>query len=205
MIGELLRGGALDDPVRVHAILAEHAAAVRREIEAQRETLTRVERALALVAREGAAAPGVGAVVVKAVPEVRAAGLRRVVRVGQMLALAREVERSLASPPLGPRIHVYYNEDFDPDQVDVEILYPVAGGDRVLPAATVAAILLVGLDDGAAVGAAYGAVYDWIEARGRRDVGPPREVLLVGPEQGKEPVEQVMELQVPIASANEEN
>jgi effector-binding domain-containing protein len=191
----------------VHAILEEHAGAIRREIESQRETLTRVERALALVAREGvaASAASAGAVVVKQVPEVRAVGRRCAIRVPEIVALAREVERTLAGPPIGPRINVYYNEEFDPEQVDVEVLFPVAeGGQRALPAATVAAVLLVGLDDSAAVGAAYAAVYDWIEAQGRRDVGPPREVLLVGPEHGKRLSEQVMEIQVPIEPASEE-
>ena len=131
--------------------------------------------------------------------------VRRAIYLRDLEGLCREAEGTLTGPPSGPRICVFYNPEFDPEFVDVEVLYPTdgpvaAGSERILPAATVAAILQVGLDSVEEIGAAYGAVYDWIEAHGTRDVGPPREVLLVGRDSGKPPSEYVMEIQVPIES-----
>lgn len=201
VIRELLHAGALDDPARVQTILEEHAAVLRREMEVQRERLTRVERALT----RGATAPiaVTRPVLIKRVPEVRAVGVRRAIPVREMDALVREAARRLGGPPTGPRVNVYYNPEFDPEFVDVEVLFPVAeGGDRALPTATVATVLLIGLEDSAGIGAAYATVYDWIEEHGTQDTGPPREVLLVGPGSGKRLDEQVLEIQVPIDSAD---
>ena len=204
VIRELVRAGALDDAGRLRAILEEHAAGIQREMEVQRERLGEIERAMGYLESEVVEA-GPRGVVVKRVPEIRTGGVRRAIHLRELEGLFREAEGTLTRPPSGPRICVYYNPEFDPELVDVEVLYPTdgpvaAGSERILPAVTVAAILQVGLESVEEIGAAYGAVYDWIEAHGTRDVGPPREVLLVGRDSGKPPSEYVMEIQVPIES-----
>ena len=45
VIRDLLRAGTLEDPIRLQAILHEHAALTRREIDTQREQLADIERA----------------------------------------------------------------------------------------------------------------------------------------------------------------
>ena len=196
VIRSLIAGGALASPQRLIAILEEHAGAIQTEIDRQRARLADVGQAVERVRREADRhPPPERPVIVKLVPRIEAVGLRRAIHVRQMPALESEVRRQLPGPPNGPRINVYYNPEFDPEYVDVEVLFPAPGGDRVLPAATVATVLQVGAGD---IGAGYAAVYDWIEEQGQTDTGPPREVLLVGPEAGAPPEDVVFEIQVPV-------
>jgi DNA-binding transcriptional MerR regulator len=199
VIRQLLQSGALADPARLGAILEEHARGIRSEIERQRALLASVERAAGLVLGEVALprAPG-RHVVVKTLPPIDVVGLRRQIHLSQLAALVQEAARKLHGPPEGKRIHVYHNPEFDPHYVDVEVLFPVAGpGDQVLPATTVASVLHVGATE--TIGASYEAVYDWIEDQGRTDGGPPREVVLLGPDKHKSRDDLVLEIQVPIA------
>lgn len=209
VIRDLLRAGTLEDPVRLQAILHEHAARIRCEIDAQREQLDDIERAIALLTHDShdthnvndVAVSAPRGVVVKRVPEIRAVAVRRSIHLRDLDALLHEAESRLSGPPTGPPVCVYYNPEFDPEYVDVEVLFPAHGpGERILPAVTVATILQVGLESVVEIGAAYGALYDWIEEHETRDAGPPREVVLVGRGSGKPRAEHVMEIQVPIES-----
>lgn len=111
-----------------------------------------------------------------------------------------------ASAAQGAPFAFYYNEPFTPDDIDVEMGMPVAATAkvdetkgphrRVLEGGPVAYTTHVG--PYAAIGAAYEALYKWIEQHGHRRLGPPRETYLVGPGQGASPDEYRTELAVPI-------
>jgi len=106
----------------------------------------------------------------------------------------------------GAPFAIYYDEPIKPDDIDVEIGVPIAGGAtlqqsarvhrRQLSGGPVAFTMHVGPYD--TIGGAYTAIYDWVKAHGHRPLGPPREVYLVGPGQGVDPADYRTEIDVPI-------
>jgi effector-binding domain-containing protein len=106
--------------------------------------------------------------------------------------------------PVGPPFVIYH--EFGPDAIDAEVCVPVgevvAGGDvftsRVLPAATVVRTLHVGPYD--QLGAAYGAMTEWIQSHGTEGTGPVRERYLNGPSDGAAPADYQTELEMPVAA-----
>lgn len=105
--------------------------------------------------------------------------------------------RKLRSRPAGPPIGLYYDPEFDPENVDVEVVFPVtARGERILPGAKAASVIHAGPYD--TISKTYAAIFAWLNQHGHSPVGPSREVYLVGPESKKPPEEYVTEIQVPI-------
>lgn len=106
----------------------------------------------------------------------------------------------------GPPFAIYYNEPFNPDDIDVEMGVPIAVNAtlaetaqvarRELPGGPVAFTFHVGPYE--TIGAAYAALYAWLEEHGHRPLGPPREIYLVGPGQGTKPAELRTEIDLPI-------
>lgn len=106
----------------------------------------------------------------------------------------------------GAPFAVYYNEPFRPDDIDVEMGLPVAADATVTEVKGVHRRELCGgpvaytLHEGpySTIGAAYEALYAWIEGHGHHRTGPPREIYLVGPGQGVEAKDFRTEIEVPI-------
>jgi len=106
----------------------------------------------------------------------------------------------------GAPFTVYHGEEFRPDDLDVEMGLPVTGDAEVqeteevqrrhLPGGPVAYTTHVG--PYSAIGAAYAALYTWIDSHGHKRIGPPREIYIVGPGQGTKPEEYRTEVEVPI-------
>jgi effector-binding domain-containing protein len=106
----------------------------------------------------------------------------------------------------GAPFAVYYNEPFRPEDIDVEMGLPVAADARVaetkgvhrreLSGGPVAYTIHVG--PYSAIGAAYDALYAWVDGHGLERTGPPREIYVVGPAQGAKPEDYRTEIEVPI-------
>lgn len=111
-----------------------------------------------------------------------------------------------ASAAAGAPFAVYYNEPFRPEDIDVEMGLPVAADAkidethdvhrRVLSGGPVAYTVHVG--PYSSIGAAYDALYAWVDDHGHKRTGPPREIYVVGPSQGAKPAEYRTEIEVPI-------
>ncbi len=201
MIGDLVRDGAVADADHLEAALAGQAERVRAEIGRQTDVLNRLEKTLAGLRREGEAS-AVAAVVgspapVKQIPDLEVVGVRRSVPIREIGGLFAEAGRKLRSRPAGPPFAIYHSPEFDPENCDVEVVFPVAArGEKTLPGGQVAYLVHVGSYDG--VGAAYQARWDHVKANGLEPAGPPREVYLAGPESKKSPEEYVTEIQYPV-------
>lgn len=100
----------------------------------------------------------------------------------------------------GAPIVLYYDEEFNPDKVDVEVAWPVNDdtlATGTLPAVRAAATMHVGSYDG--LENAYQAVYQWINQNGYRALSPCREVSCNDP-QTTPPEQLVTEIIVPVAA-----
>ncbi len=106
----------------------------------------------------------------------------------------------------GAPFAVYYNEPFKPEDIDVEMGLPVTPEATVaeskgvhrreLPGGPVAYTIHVG--PYSSIGAAYDALYAWIEEHGHKRTGPPREIYVVGPRQEVRSADYRTEIEVPI-------
>lgn len=106
---------------------------------------------------------------------------------------------------------LYYDEEFSPDNINVEVIYPVPPSvkDAVvidetctmspceLPAAEVASIIHKG-EYGNGLEASYVTLGQWIESNQYRMTGPARELYLSSPDS---PEGAITEIQFPIAKA----
>jgi effector-binding domain-containing protein len=109
--------------------------------------------------------------------------------------------------PTGPPAITYLGE-LGPRPTDVEFTFPVepgvAGqtGNEVevvaQPARTVALTRHQGNYD--RIGAAHKALEEWIHSSGRRMVGPPTEIYLVGPDTATGPHDLLTEVRIPVAT-----
>ncbi|HWI62616.1 MAG TPA: MerR family transcriptional regulator [Symbiobacteriaceae bacterium] len=199
VIREVMRSGALADPVRLAGILSERAQGLRGEISAQQQVLERLQTAVAdLQSTGGVPVMTEIAVTIKELPSINAVGVRRRVSTREHPSLFEAVYTKLAGrKPAGPCMTLYHDPEFDPECSDTEVLVPVeSGAEQTLPAVKAATCIHVGPYD--QVGATYGAIFDWVTGRGYKFAGPPREVYLVTPADVKSPAEYVTEIQIPI-------
>lgn len=97
--------------------------------------------------------------------------------------------------PVGPPFSIYHDPEFKEDDLDWEVGLPVerkVTGDasmigRELPGGKVAFTMHAGPYD--EIGPAYQALMTWVRERGHETLGPPREIYLVGPGEGRDPTE----------------
>lgn len=109
--------------------------------------------------------------------------------------------------PSGPPFAVYHDLEHKEDDIDVEAGVPVAAeveGDGdvkggTLPSGTFASTMHAGPYE--EIGAAYGAIMQWVSENGYRPAGPCREVYLVGPRQAEDPDRYRTEIVCPIEKA----
>jgi len=107
----------------------------------------------------------------------------------------------------GAPFAVYHNMPFQTGDVDVELGLPLVRGAKitgdvrarasVVPGGSVAYTIHVG--DYGTIGKAYEAIYAWLDERGYRASGPPREIYLVGPDESVLPSEYRTEIDIPLA------
>lgn len=125
-----------------------------------------------------------------------------------MHATLAKVATSVEPPTAarGAPFAVYYNEPFQPEDIDVEMGLPVAGDAKVTESADVHRRVMSGgpvaytthVGPYSAIGAAYAALFAWIDRHGHERIGPPREIYVVGPGQGTKAEEYRTEIEVPI-------
>ncbi|MGE5579461.1 MAG: MerR family transcriptional regulator [Bacillota bacterium] len=142
-------------------------------------------------------------VVVREVPAMPVRSIRRTVSgfpqsiVDMMGEVAGEIV-SAGGVPAGPPTVLYYDEEFNPDKVDVEVAFPVsdsAMATRTIPATLAVTTVHVGPYDGLAK--AYMAVYGWANDNGYEAVVPMRDVYMNDP--ANTPLERlVTEVIVPV-------
>lgn len=149
---------------------------------------------------------------VKQVPPQIVATERRHAALAELGTVMHSTLAAIASsvqPPFamqGAPFAIYYNEPFKPDDIDVEMGLPIAGNATVepsgrvqrreLPGGPVAFTTHVGPYE--SIGAAYAALYAWLQAQGHQALGAPREIYLIGPGQSSNPAEYRTEIDVPI-------
>jgi effector-binding domain-containing protein len=109
--------------------------------------------------------------------------------------------------PAGPPFAIYYGEEFNEDDIDMELCVPVSQvlpgeGEvvgRMLAGGKVASTLHAGSYQN--VGEAYQALMTWMSENGYRAAGPPREVYLTDPNSVKDPSENRTEVVFPVEEA----
>jgi effector-binding domain-containing protein len=106
--------------------------------------------------------------------------------------------------PAGPPVGIYYDHEYQEQDVDVEIAIPVSTNSEIAddvpirelpPEKEVACIFHQGGYD--TIGASYGNLMRWIEENGYEIVGAVREVYLRGPESGEQD-NYLTEIQLPV-------
>lgn len=115
-------------------------------------------------------------------------------------SLLKEIEEA-GGVCAGPPVLLYYDEEFNPAKVDVEVAWPVPDGNlvtRVLPAVRAATCMHVGPYDG--LNDAYEALFAWINQNGYRALTPMREVSYNDP-QVTSPEQLVTEMIIPVEKA----
>lgn len=151
-------------------------------------------------------------VIVKEVPPLRGMGTREVVgsteEIGGLLGDGFAGLGMAGKRPAGPPAVVYHDPEFDPTRIDVEVVYPVAGGGSApiatpggrklehveIAGGTVASLIHAGPYE--TLGDSYQAIGTWIEEHGYRISGPAQEVYLSGPD---DPPPPVTEIRMPIS------
>ncbi|HEY3364435.1 MAG TPA: GyrI-like domain-containing protein [Symbiobacteriaceae bacterium] len=197
VIRELVNSGAVEDPARISAILAERAAGIAHEIAARRELLDRIERVTAMLHVKGEISMTNPTVTIKDVPALEVVGIRKTIAIRDIGNLLEEAARKLRSRPAGPPICLYHTQEFDPEAIDVEALFPVtARGNQTLPAVKVAAITHLGKYED--ISQTYSVLFEWVNQHGYSLTGPTREHYIIGPESNRPPEEYVTEVQAPI-------
>jgi DNA-binding transcriptional MerR regulator len=110
--------------------------------------------------------------------------------------------------PVAPPMAIFYDEEFLPTNLDAAIALPVdtavkqevalTGGRALTPQTlpeVASAACIIHHDSYDTFDQSYAALAAWIEANGYRVAGPPRELYLTAPEEGKLPV---TEIQFPV-------
>ncbi len=173
-------------PERFRGLLAAKRAEVELEVRRQQARLAAVEARLRQLE---AGAPPAPEVILRALPALTAASLRKVLPTADdMEQLFDDVERHVAAHSaraVAPPLALYHDPEYREQEVDVEVVIPVtrpvpAHGPitcRELPAVGAAACI-VHVGHYAAITHASSALYLWIEANGYRSAGPTREVYL---------------------------
>lgn len=110
----------------------------------------------------------------------------------------------VGAQPAGPP-QLAYLGDFSPEgEIDLDVYLPVAGSappaDGVevvaLPGGPVAQTFHRGRYED--IGAAYAAIFQWIQETGHQQQGDPREIYLTGPDSNVAPEDYLTEVVVPL-------
>lgn len=136
-------------------------------------------------------------------PETQIYSVRKKINIQNYSELMGELFTSIMKnkvQPVGPPISIYHDEDFDPDDADIEVAVPVAQdgeGTRMLCGGLHAFARLLGPYDKAAFTGAYAALMQWVDENGYHLYAPPYEKYVKGgPDEP--PEENITEIFFPI-------
>ena len=207
---------ALDDDLtlaEMRGMLRLKQAEIEQHVLDEQARLQRVATRLHQIEQEGKMPEQ--EVVLKQVEGQRVLSIRETVptpaHVGTLLNESFGAMMSRAIQPSAPPIAIFHDNEFKPENMDVEIALPVGAAvkDNVpldhgraltirdMPAIQMASIIHKG-DYGEAMTPTYDAIAYWIERNGYKIVGPSREVYLAAADGENEPI---TEIQFPIAKS----
>jgi effector-binding domain-containing protein len=191
----------------LRGMLRMKQAEVQTLIAAEQERLARIQARITYIEQEHTM-PNYEIVIKKAEP-FQAATLRDVIptydSIGRLYAELANVMREGGLHPTGPCAAIYYDEGYQEEDVDVEVLYPVAGD--LPPHQRVSVRTIKGVEQVAALvhngpyegfQKAYQALIGWIEDNGYAICGPNREIYLQDATDGRPPEDYVTEIQFPV-------
>ncbi len=180
-------------------------AEMSRALAEQQRQLDRVESRLRLI--EGENQMPEYEVVLKELEPLHVLSLREIApepqHVGTMIADGYGALMPAGIMPAGPCFSVYHDQEFKPEDIDVEIAYPIAGGvtegpqtpggrsfsHRVVPGGKAAVTIHHGDYD--TIHEAYAAVGRWLEENNLKMGGPAQEAYLTAPGDPGGPVTQI--------------
>jgi effector-binding domain-containing protein len=208
-VRQVLRDGLPAEHLR--GMLRLKQAELAQHLAQEQERLQRVAARLQQIEQEGTMPSH--EVVIKEVPALRVAALRGVVETySAQGSLWNQLEAHLQQggiKPIGPCFTIDHNEEYRPQDVDLEVCEPVdaplddTGSVRIynLPAVSqMASTIHHGSYEG--LSAAYQAFMTWIQANGYRIAGPNREIYLRNlADHGVTPDDLVTEMQFPVEKA----
>jgi len=180
-------------------------AEMSQAVAEQKAQLTRVEHRLRLIESEGTM-PQYEVVVKELAPQY-VLSLREIAsnpeHVGTMIADGYSALMPAGIMPSGPCFSLYHDPEFNPENLDVEVAYPVAPdvtsapqtpggrsfGSRVVPGGKIAVTLHQGSYD--TIDQAYAAIGEWVENNGMMMAGPPQEAYLTPPDDPSGPMTEI--------------
>ena len=196
-------------PAQMREVFILKKAELRQRLEQEQVRLSRVEKLLEQIEKEGAMPEY--QIVVKNVESQLFASIRAIMptygHVGQLYEELFKYIFSNGGRPAGPTHFMSHDGEFKEKDVDIEAGIPIAaamsGSDRVkvyeLPGIEAATTIYRGPYEG--IGEAYQALMSWIESNGYQVTGPDRELYLVSPGDTQDPSKYVTEIQFPIQKA----
>lgn len=180
-------------------------AEMSRTVEEQQAKLARVESRLRLIESEGDM-PDYEVVIRELEPQ-HVLSLREIApepaHIGAMIGDGFAALMPAGIMPIGPCFAVYHDPEFNPEAIDVEIAFPVAGhlteapqtpggrsfSHRIVPGGKMAVAVHQGPYD--TIDQAYAAMGTWLESNGFDIAGPPQEAYLTAPDDPSGPVTEI--------------
>jgi DNA-binding transcriptional MerR regulator len=196
-------------PDQIRGMLRLKQMEIQEQLDTEGARLARVEQRLRHIEQEETMPRQ--EVALKEVPSQAVASVRDVIPTyGDVGQLFGEIFAYLGQhrvSPSGPPATIYHDEDFREQDVDVEVVVPVASpapeGERVKTRDLCGGHMACVVHQGGygTIGGTYGQVMGWIEANDYHIAGPPREIYLKGPESGDDPSTYVTEIRIPVKRA----
>ena len=185
-------------------------AEMSQAVAEQQAQLTRVENRLRLI--EGEENMPDYEIVLKELEPIHVLSLREIApepaHVGEMIGDGYAALMPAGILPAAPCFSLYHDPEFKPENLDVEIAFPVSPevttapqtpggrsfGHRIVPGGQMAVTIHQGANE--TIDQAYGAIGNWLEANGRTMAGPPQEAYLTAPDDPSGPI---TEIRIPVA------
>ena len=206
-------GSILNDElsaVELRGMLRLKRAEMSQAVAEQQARLARVENRLRLIEGEGNMPDY--EIVLKELEPLHVVSLREIApqpkHVGTMIADGFAAIMPAGIMPAAPCFTLFHDPEFKPENLDVEVAYPVSPevpsapqtpggrsfGHRVVPGGQMAVTVHQGSYE--IIGQAYGALGNWIDAHDLKMSGPPQEAYLTAPD---DPAGPITEIRIPVA------
>jgi len=171
----------------------------------QQAKLARVENRLRMIESEGDMPDY--EVVIKELERQHVLSLREIApepaHIGTMIGDGFAALMPAGIMPAGPCFAVYHDSEFNPEAIDVEVAFPVAGNateapqtpggrsfsHRVVPGGKAAVLIHQGPYE--TIDQAYAAMGTWLESNGLSIAGPPQEAYLTAPDDPSGPITEI--------------
>lgn len=197
-------------PEELRGMLRLRQSEVQQQLEDEQARLARIEARLRLIELEGKMPER--EVVLKSIEPQKVLSVREIIPTpGDVATLMTEFFMASMRDGvevIGPPIAIFHDPEFKPENLDVEIAFPVgdsAPASVALDAGRTASVRILPRIESAAcvihkgsfdlLTEVYGGLGRWIMESGYRPAGASREVYLQAPDEGQEPI---TEIQFPV-------